>query len=108
VKVTSRQQARPAGAKKRCGLVRLVLRAVQRLRQESEPPSQSLPDLLQCTRGLWKRGDGLVYQREQCNVPVACGNAVTALCISASSVKNGVVGSGGLAGFGDIDSAGRE
>ena len=46
-------------------LARLVQRAVQRLRQESEPPSQSLPDLLQRTRGLWKRGDGLVYQREQ-------------------------------------------
>lgn len=47
----------------RVSLTRLVQRAVRRLRQESEPPKSSLPELLARTRGLWKHGDGLTYQQ---------------------------------------------
>ena len=51
--------------KERVSLARLIQRAVRRLRQDSEPPKPSLPDLLARTRGLWKRGDGLTYQHER-------------------------------------------
>lgn len=49
----------------RVPLARLIQRAIRRLRQESELPQPSLPELLARTRGLWKHGDGSAYQRER-------------------------------------------
>jgi hypothetical protein len=47
----------------RVPLARLIERAVRRLREESEPPRPAFSELLVRTRGLWKHGDGLTYQR---------------------------------------------
>jgi hypothetical protein len=42
---------------------KLVRGAIQRLRAESPPPPRALSRLLAQTRGLWRAGEGLAYQR---------------------------------------------
>ena len=41
----------------------IIRRAVRLLRGQTPAMHLSLDDLLEKTRGLWKRGDGLEYQR---------------------------------------------
>lgn len=41
----------------------LVRRAVQLLRAQSDRDNPPLPELLNSTRGTWRHGDGLAYQR---------------------------------------------
>ena len=45
----------------RVPMTELVRRAIQRMRQEEEAPR--LSDLLERSRGTWKGGDALDYQR---------------------------------------------
>jgi hypothetical protein len=45
-------------------MTEVIRRAVRRLREESTPKNRSLDELLRQTRGLWKKGDGLAYQRK--------------------------------------------
>jgi len=42
-------------------MAEIVRRAVQRLQNDDQ---QSLDEILAQTRGLWRKGDGLRYQRE--------------------------------------------
>ncbi len=44
-------------------MTEIVRRALRLLRAQAPPAARSLSDLLEATRGLWKRGDGLAYQR---------------------------------------------
>jgi len=44
-------------------MAQLIRRAVRCYREECESSSPSMDQLLQKTAGLWKAGDGLVYQR---------------------------------------------
>ena len=44
-------------------MTEIVRRALRLLREQAPPPERSLSDLLEATRGLWKQGDGLAYQR---------------------------------------------
>ncbi|MGI5863973.1 MAG: ribbon-helix-helix protein, CopG family [Myxococcales bacterium] len=44
-------------------MTELIRRAVRLLRAHEEPPAASLDELLDKTKGLWRRGDGLEYQR---------------------------------------------
>ncbi len=41
-------------------IAELILQAIREQRRVSEVP---LDDVLQATRGLWRKGDGLAYQR---------------------------------------------
>jgi len=43
-------------------MTRLIRRAVRLLRQQGRTAGASTDELLDRTRGLWKRGDGLRYQ----------------------------------------------
>ncbi len=45
-------------------MTRLVRRAIQRMRQESEANPSGFDHLLRETSGLLKLGDGLAYQRK--------------------------------------------
>ena len=45
-------------------MTRLVRRAIQRMRQESETNPSGFDHLLRETSGLLKLGDGLAYQRK--------------------------------------------
>ncbi|MGH8772667.1 MAG: ribbon-helix-helix protein, CopG family [Burkholderiales bacterium] len=45
-------------------MTEVIRRAVRRLREESGSENRSLDELLRQTRGLWKNGDGLAYQRK--------------------------------------------
>lgn len=45
-------------------MAEIVRRAIRRLRDESKREEAPLDDLLRRTSGIWKRGDGLAYQRE--------------------------------------------
>jgi len=45
-------------------MTQLVRHAVQRLRQESESAPSGFERLLRDTRGIWKSGDGLAYQKK--------------------------------------------
>jgi hypothetical protein len=42
---------------------RIVRRAIDALRRNADAESLPLDRLLERTRGIWKRGDGLAYQR---------------------------------------------
>ena len=42
-------------------MAQILREAVQKLRETEE---QSLDDALEATRGLWRKGDGLRYQRK--------------------------------------------
>jgi hypothetical protein len=42
-------------------MAEIVRRAVRRLRQSED---ESLDDLLEATKGIWRKGDGLEYQRK--------------------------------------------
>ena len=44
-------------------MTEIVRRALRLLRAQTPPPEWPLSDLLEATRGIWKRGDGLAYQR---------------------------------------------
>jgi hypothetical protein len=44
-------------------MTELVRRAVRLYRRQAPTEGRSLDELLQVTSGLWKRGDGLQYQR---------------------------------------------
>ena len=44
-------------------MTELVRRAVRLYRRQAPTEGRSLDELLQATSGLWKRGDGLRYQR---------------------------------------------
>ena len=44
-------------------MARLVREAVDRLARETTSDTRSFDDLLEATRGIWKRGDGLAWQR---------------------------------------------
>ena len=48
----------------RTPMTRLVRRAIQRMRQESESNPSGFDRLLRATSGLRKFGDGLAYQRK--------------------------------------------
>jgi hypothetical protein len=52
---TARQEHTP--------MTRLVRRAIQRLRKESESSPSRFDVLLRETSGIWKLGEGLAYQR---------------------------------------------
>ena len=47
----------------RTPMTRLVRRAIQRLRKESESNPSRFDVLLRETSGIWKPGEGLAYQR---------------------------------------------
>ena len=49
--------------RERAPMTRLVRRAIQRLRKESESHPSRFDDLLRETSGIWKPGEGLAYQR---------------------------------------------
>ena len=51
-------------SRERVPMTRLVRRAIQRLRKESEANPSSFERLLRETSGLRKLGDGLAYQRK--------------------------------------------
>ena len=50
--------------RERTPMTRLVRRAIQRLRKESEAHPSRFDLLLRETSGSWKFGDGLAYQRK--------------------------------------------
>jgi predicted transcriptional regulator len=41
----------------------LIRQAIRRMRQEDEANSPSLDTLLDRTKGMWTKGDGLAYQQ---------------------------------------------
>lgn len=43
-------------------LAALIRQAVKQMRRQEEAKSPSFEQLLKSTKGLWKGGDGLVYQ----------------------------------------------
>ena len=45
-------------------MTEIIRRAVRLLRGQSPAECLSLEELLEVTHGLWKRGDGLDFQRE--------------------------------------------
>jgi len=45
-------------------MTEMVRRAVRLLRQQSRRRPPGLEDLLDRTAGVWKRGDGLTYQKK--------------------------------------------
>jgi hypothetical protein len=50
--------------RERAPMTRLVRRAIQRLGKETEANPSKFDGLLHETSGLWKLGDGLMYQRK--------------------------------------------
>jgi hypothetical protein len=50
--------------RERAPMTRLVRRAIQRLRKETEANPSKFDRLLHETSGSWKLGDGLMYQRK--------------------------------------------
>lgn len=44
-------------------MAEVVRQAVRRLREESAREARGLDEILQKTSGIWKKGDGLAYQR---------------------------------------------
>ena len=50
--------------RQRKSMTQLVRHAVHRLRQESESDPTQFERLLRDTRGLWKSGNGLTYQKK--------------------------------------------
>jgi len=45
-------------------MTEMIRRAVRLLRRQSRRRTPGLDDLLDRTAGVWKRGDGLAYQRK--------------------------------------------
>jgi hypothetical protein len=45
-------------------MTEIVRLAIRRFRETSEEDQPSLEDVLQETKGLWAKGDGLAYQRK--------------------------------------------
>jgi hypothetical protein len=54
------QQARAEGVP----MTEIVRRAIRCFREASSEEAPSFEDLLQATRGIWTKGDGLAYQRK--------------------------------------------